>query len=114
MKLVGKSFNGERTASRNGLSGNNDFCASMESTCHNLRTEVFVMDQKANMDNINPTEIKLERRKTPEASVTEREKTRCEVTGERCNGRAHRRTQGEHAPCQCYNHRFQWQQLARS
>ena len=39
-----------------------------------LQDGSFVMDQKAYVDNIDPAEIKPERRKTPEASVTEREK----------------------------------------
>ena len=34
-----------------------------------------MMHQKAHVDNIDPAEIKSERRKTPEASVTEREKS---------------------------------------
>ena len=38
-----------------------------------LQDGIFVMDQKAYVDNIDPAEIKPERRKTPEASVTERE-----------------------------------------
>ena len=40
-----------------------------------LQDRSFVMDQKAFVVNIDPTEIKLERRKTPEASVTEQEKS---------------------------------------
>ena len=35
--------------------------------------------QKAHVDSIDPAEIKPERRKTPEASVTERENPHCEV-----------------------------------
>ena len=35
----------------------------------------FLMDQKAYVDNIDPSEINPERRKTPEAAVTEREKS---------------------------------------
>ena len=34
-----------------------------------------LMDQETYVDNIDPAEIKLERRKTPEASVTEQEKS---------------------------------------
>ena len=40
-----------------------------------LQDGSFVMDQKAYVDNIHPAEIKHERRKTPEASVTEQEKS---------------------------------------
>ena len=40
-----------------------------------LQDGSFVMDQKTYVDNIEPADIKPERRKTPEASVTEREKT---------------------------------------
>ena len=39
-----------------------------------LQDGSFLMDQKAYLDNIDPAEIIPERRKTPEASVTEREK----------------------------------------
>ena len=40
-----------------------------------LQDGSFLMDQKAYVDNIDPAEINPERRKTPEASVTEREKS---------------------------------------
>ena len=40
-----------------------------------LQDGSFVMDQKAYVDNIDPAEIEPERWKTPEASVTEREKS---------------------------------------
>ena len=40
-----------------------------------LQDGSFLMDQKAYVDNIHPAESKPERRKTPEASVTEREKS---------------------------------------
>ena len=33
------------------------------------------MDQEAYVENVHPAEIKLERRKTPDASVTEQEKS---------------------------------------
>ena len=68
----------------------------------------FVMDQKVFVDNIDPAEIKLERRKTPEASVTEREKSTMRgLWGAMQWRRAHRRTHMEHASCECYNLRFQ-------
>ena len=40
-----------------------------------LQDGSFLMDQKTYVDNIDPAEINPERRKTPEASVTEREKS---------------------------------------
>ena len=40
-----------------------------------LQDGSFLMDQKAYVDNIHPAESKPERRKTPEAYVTEREKS---------------------------------------
>ena len=40
-----------------------------------LQDVSFLMDQEASVDNIDPVEINPERRKTPEASVTEREKS---------------------------------------
>ena len=40
-----------------------------------LQDGSFFMDQKAYLDNIDPAEINPERRKAPEASVTEREKS---------------------------------------
>ena len=40
-----------------------------------LQDGSFVMDQKAYVENIDPAEINLEPRKTPEASVTEQEKS---------------------------------------
>ena len=40
-----------------------------------LQDGSFVMDQKAYVGNIGPAQIKPERRKTPEASVTEQEKS---------------------------------------
>ena len=39
-----------------------------------LQDGSFFMYQKAYVDNIDPAEVKVERRKTPEASVTEEEK----------------------------------------
>ena len=75
-----------------------------------LQDGSFVM---AYVDSIDPADIKSERGKTPEASVTEQADPGYEVSQEPCNGRAHRRTQKEHAPCKCYNRRFQQQQLSR-
>ena len=61
-----------------------------------LEDASFMMDHKAHVDNIDPGEIKLERRKTPEASVTERQKSTLRgLWRERYNGRAHKRTQSE-------------------
>ena len=40
-----------------------------------LQDGIFLMDQKAYVDNIDLAEINSERRKTPEAGVTEREKS---------------------------------------
>ena len=40
-----------------------------------LRDHSFVMDQKAYVDNIDPAEIKPERRKTRDAAITESEKS---------------------------------------
>ena len=78
-----------------------------------LQDRSFVMDQKANVDKIDPAEIKPARRKTPEASVTERENSRCGVSLGSHAMAVHRRMQKEHVSCQCYNLRFQWLQLAR-
>ena len=48
------------------------------------------MDQKACVDNVDPAEIKPERRKMPEAEVTEQESSKLRGPGERCNGLADR------------------------
>ena len=109
VKLVVKSFNGECTTSGDWSEWEQGHSRMTGVDVSQLQDGIFMMDQKGYMDNIDAAEIKPERWKTPEASVTERENPGCEDSGERCN----RRTQREHAPCQCYDLCCQWQQLAR-
>ena len=69
-----------------------------------LQDGSFLLDQQAYVDNIDPAEIKPERRKTPEASVREREQSTLRgLWGAMQWRRAHERTQRDNAPCQCYN-----------
>ena len=78
-----------------------------------LQDRSFLVDQKVHVDNIDPAEINPELRKTPEAAVTERQKSTLRGLWGTYSGRALRRMHRERAQCQCCNLRFQWQQLVR-
>ena len=103
VKPVGKRVKEECTTSENGLSGNKDTRACLELTSRNFRTEASWWIRRLTWTTLIQLKSNLNDGRRQRHLWQDEKIPHCEVSGEPCNGRAHRRMQQEHVPCQCYN-----------